>query len=332
MSAAQTVAPVWAWVGFVGGVGVLLALDLGLFHRKSRAVSVLEAAVWSAIWVALSASFGVWVALTYGTHRGVEFAAGYVLEKALAVDNLFVIALLFAHFRVPARYQHRVLYWGIIGALVTRGIFIGLGAALLARFTWVLYGFGALLVVAGVHVAVQEEEKERPEGLIVRVMRKLLPVTKQLRSSAFWVVERSRLKATPLVLALVTIEVSDVVFAVDSIPAVFAVTRDPFIVFTSNICAVLGMRSLYFLLAHVIDRFRYLKFGLAAVLCFVGARLLLHEVVEIPTLVSLAVIVVFVGSAIFVSWLETALKARRRHGPAPRRGIRAHRRAARTNP
>lgn len=332
MGAVHTVAPVWAWLGFVGGVGVLLALDLGLFHRKSRTVSVLEAAVWSAIWVALSACFGAWVTLTYGTHRGVEFAAGYVLEKALAVDNLFVIALLFAHFRVPARYQHRVLYWGIIGALVTRGVFVGLGAALIARFTWVLYGFGALLVVAGVHVAVQEEEKERPEGLIVRVMRKLLPVTKRFRSSAFWVVERSRLKATPLVLALVTIEVSDVVFAVDSIPAVFAVTRDPFIVFTSNICAVLGMRSLYFLLAHVIDRFRYLKFGLAAVLCFVGARLLLHEVFEISTLVSLAVIVVFVGSAILVSWLENVLKARRRHGPAPRRGIRAHRSAVRSNP
>jgi tellurite resistance protein TerC len=231
---------------------------------------------------------------------------------------------------VPSRYQHRVLYWGIIGALVTRGVFIGLGAALLARFAWVLYGFGALLVVAGVHVALQEEEHERPEGLIVRWMRRLLPVTKRLRSSAFWVVEKSRLKATPLVLALVTIEVSDVVFAVDSIPAVFAVTRDPFIVFTSNICAVLGMRSLYFLLAHVIERFRYLKFGLAAVLCFVGARLLLHEVLEIPTLVSLGVIVVLVAGAMLVSWFETALTAR--GGPAPRRGIHAHRSGLRSNP
>jgi tellurite resistance protein TerC len=332
MSAVNTVAPVWAWVGFVSGVVALLALDLGLFHRKSQQVSVVEAAIWSAIWVALSACFGGWVALTYGTHRGVEFAAGYVLEKALAVDNLFVIALLFDHFRVPARYQHRVLYWGIIGALATRGLFIGLGAALIAHFTWVLYGFGALLVVAGVHVALQEEKEERPEGLIVRLVRKLLPVTKHFRSSAFWVVERSRLKATPLVLALVTIEVSDVVFAADSIPAVFAVTRDPFIVFTSNICAVLGMRSLYFLLAHVIDRFRYLKFGLAAVLCFVGARLLLHDVFEIPTLVSLAVIVVLVGSAMLVSWLETALGARRGPTEAPRRGIRAHRSGVRSNP
>ncbi|HEX5098675.1 MAG TPA: TerC family protein [Polyangiaceae bacterium] len=332
MSAVHTVAPVWAWVGFVSGVVALLALDLGLFHRKSTQVSVGEAAVWSAVWVALSACFGGWVALTYGAHRGVEFAAGYVLEKALAVDNLFVIALLFDHFRVPARYQHRVLYWGILGALVTRGIFIWLGATLIAKFSWVLYGFGALLVVAGAHVALQQEEKERPEGLIVRWVRKLLPVTKHLRGPAFWVVERSRLRATPLVLALVTIEVSDVVFAVDSIPAVFAVTRDPFIVFTSNICAVLGMRSLYFLLAHVIDRFRYLKFGLAAVLCFVGARLLLHRVLDIPTLVSLAVIVVLVGSAMLVSWLETALKVRRRPAPPPRRGIRPHRSGFRSNP
>ncbi len=292
------------WVGFVALVLLLLALDLGVFNRKAREISPLRAAVWSAIWILLSACFGTGIAIAHGPHVALEFASGYVLEKALAVDNLFVIALLFDHFRVQRRYQHRVLYWGILGALLTRGAFIGVGTALIVRFSWVLYAFGALLVIAGVHVALKHEAEARPEGLIVRLVRKVVPVTRRAQGSAFWVVERSRVTATPLVLALITIEVSDVVFAVDSIPAVFAVTRDPFIVFSSNICAVLGMRSLYFLLAHVIDRFYYLKFGLAAVLCFVGLRLLLAHVVEVPILVALAVIVFLVVGSIAFSWLE----------------------------
>jgi tellurite resistance protein TerC len=315
----STIATPWLWCGFVVVVLALLALDLGLFHRRSEVVRPLHAATWSGVWIVLSTVFGVGIALTHGTRHALEFASGYVLEKALAVDNLFVIALLFAHFSVPPRHQHRVLYWGILGALVTRGLFVGLGTALIARFAWVLYVFGGLLVVAGVHVAVQQEEKARPEGLIVRLVRRLVPVTRRLKGSAFWVIERSHLKATPLVLALVTIEISDVVFAVDSIPAVFAVTRDPFIVFSSNICAVLGMRSLYFLLAHVMDRFKYLKFGLAAVLCFVGARLLVHRLVDVPVLVSLAVIVGLIGVAMLVSWIETALPRRRRREGVSRR-------------
>jgi tellurite resistance protein TerC len=310
----HTIATPLMWLGFIGVVIALLALDLGLFNRKTREISPLRAAVWSGVWVLLSAAFGVGITLTHGHRPGLEFAAGYVLEKALAVDNLFVIALLFAHFRVPARHQHRVLYWGILGALVTRGLFVGLGTALLSRFDWVLYVFGGLLVVAGIHVAIQQQELATEEGLIVRLVRRIVPVTRHLRGAAFWVVERSRLKATPLVLALVTIEVSDIVFAIDSIPAVFAVTRDPFIVFTSNICAVLGMRSLYFLLAHVLGRFEYLKFGLAAVLCFVGARLLLHRVIDVPVVVSLVVILGLVSLAIVASWL---------HGRVPQRSHRA---------
>jgi len=292
------------WAGFITLVLVLLALDLGVFNKQSREVSPLRAAVWSGVWILLSACFGTGIAVAHGPRVAIEFASGYVLEKALAVDNLFVIALLFEHFRVQRRYQHRVLYWGILGALLTRGAFIGVGTALIARFSWVLYAFGALLVIAGAHVALKHETESRPEGLIVRLVRKVLPVTRRAQGAAFWVVERRHLKATPLVLALITIEVSDVVFAVDSIPAVFAVTRDPFIVFSSNICAVLGMRSLYFLLAHVIDRFYFLKFGLAAVLCFVGVRLLLAHVVEIPILVSLGVIVLLVLGSMAVSWLE----------------------------
>lgn len=294
------------WVGFVTLVLMLLALDLGVFNRKTREISPLRAAVWSGVWILLSACFGTGIAIAHGPHVALEFASGYVLEKALAVDNLFVIALLFEHFRVQRRYQHRVLYWGILGALITRGAFIGIGTALIARFSWVLYVFGALLVVAGVHVALKhDEENAQSDGLIVRLVRRVIPVTRRTNGAAFWVIERRHLMATPLVLALITIEVSDVVFAVDSIPAVFAVTRDPFIVFSSNICAVLGMRSLYFLLAHVIDRFYYLKFGLAAVLCFVGLRLLFAHVVEVPILLALGIIVMLVLTSIAVSWLES---------------------------
>ena len=206
---------------------------------------------------------------------------------------------------------------------MTRGALIAAGAALIARFAWVLYVFGAVLVVAGVHLALQRDEAVPTEGLIVRAARKVLPLTRRLRSSAFWVVERSKLKATPLVLALVTIEVSDVIFALDSIPAVFAVTRDPFIVFSSNICAVLGMRSLYFLLAHLLERFHYLKFGLAAVLGFVGLRLLLAHFVEVPVAVTLGVITLLLGGALGASWLESKPKR-----PAPRRGSHARRHAS----
>ena len=307
----STIASPLSWVAFVVGILALLALDLGVFNRKTRIISPARAAAWSGIWVGLSACFGVGIAFTHGARHAIEFASGYVLEKALAIDNLFVIALLFSHFRVPMRYQRRVLYWGIVGALLTRGVFVGVGTALIARFEWVLFVFGGVLVAAGAHVALQHEEEARPEGLIVRAVRRLVPVTRHLRSSSFWVVEHHKLKATPLVLALVTIEATDVVFALDSIPAVFAVTKDPFIVFTSNICAVLGMRSLYFLLAHVMDRFKYLKYGLAAVLCFVGARLLLHRVVDIPVLISLGIIVLVVAVAMLVSWIETRPSAER---------------------
>jgi tellurite resistance protein TerC len=300
----SSIATPLTWVGFVALIVALLALDLGLFNRRSREVSPRRALFWSALWVVVSAGVATSIAVVHDARPALEFTSGYVLEKALAIDNLFVMALLFRHFGVPARHQHRVLYWGILGALVMRGALIAVGAALIARFSWVLYAFGAVLLVAGAHLALQREEAVPAEGLIVRVARKILPLTRRLQSSAFWVVERNQLKATPLVLALVTIEVSDVVFALDSIPAVFAVTRDPFIVFSSNICAVLGMRSLYFLLAHMLERFHYLKFGLAAVLCFVGLRLLFSHFVDVPIALSLGVIVVLIAGAIGLSWFE----------------------------
>jgi tellurite resistance protein TerC len=310
------------WVGFIAVVLLLLALDLGVLNRKAREVSPARALSWSAVWVLLSAAFGIGIAVAHGRDRALEFAAGYVLEKSLAVDNLFVIALVFRHFAIPLRYQHRVLYWGILGALVTRGLFIGLGTALIATFDWVLYAFGALLLGAGAQVAFQKQHEARTEGVIVRAVRRFVPVTRRLAGSDFWVVEGRRLKATPLVLAVATIEVSDVVFAIDSIPAVFAVTQDPFIVFSSNICAVLGMRSLYFLLAHVLGRFSLLKYGLALVLIFVGAKLLLHEVVHVPILVSIAIIVGLASISIFASWLH---RLRSAHTERSGRARRPHR-------
>lgn len=310
----STIGTPLSWVAFVALIVALLALDLGLFHRKAQEVSPARALLWSGIWVLVSAGVGGSIAAWHGSRPALEFASGYVLEKALAIDNLFVIALLFRHFGVPARHQHRVLYWGILGALVMRGALILLGAALIARFSWILYVFGAVLIVAAVHLLLQHDEGVPAEGLIVRTARKIIPLTRRLRSSAFWVVERNELKATPLVLALVTIEVSDVIFALDSIPAVFAVTTDPFIVFSSNICAVLGMRSLYFVLSHMMERFRYLKYGLAGVLAFVGIRLLLGHFVDVPIVLSLGIISLLIGTALGLSWLET--RPGRRHGRA----------------
>jgi len=324
----STVATPLGWAAFVALIVALLALDLGVSSRRAREVSPRRALLWTAIWVLVSAGVGGSIAAINGSRPALEFASGYVLEKALAIDNLFVIALLFRHFGIPARHQHRVLYWGILGALVMRGALIFLGATLIARFSWVLYVFGGVLIVAAVHLVVQSDEAVPAEGLIVRTARKIIPLTRRLRSSAFWVVERKKLKATPLVLALVTIEVSDAIFALDSIPAVFAVTRDPFIVFSSNICAVLGMRSLYFLLSHMIERFKYLKYGLAGVLAFVGLRLLLGHFVDIPIALSLGIIALLLGTALGLSWLESRpRKPAPARSPARRRGHGEPRRA-----
>lgn len=302
----HSVGSLTAWLVFAVIVVGMLALDLGVFHRDSHAVSVKEAAIWSAVWVGISLLFAAGIAWRAGATRATEFLTGYVIEKALAVDNIFVIAALFSYFETPPRYQHRVLYWGIIGAALMRALFVGAGAALIARFHFILYVFGVLLIVAGARLLWQKEDSQAPHGQrrLVRLVRRLLPMTSGLRGSAFWVDGQEGVKATPLVLTLVCIEITDVAFAIDSIPAVFAVTTDPFIVLTSNLFAVLGLRSMYFLLANAIERLRYLKLGLALILAFVGVRLLLADWVEIPVLVSLGVIGALLFGAVAFSWLR----------------------------
>ena len=304
----------WGWVGFNVVVLAILALDLGVLHRKSEKVSLKEAAIWSGVWVALSLCFALAVYLNMGRESGLEFLTGYLIEYALSIDNIFVFVLIFSYFSVPEKYQHRVLFWGIIGALVLRGVMIVAGSALVTRFAWTLYIFGAFLVFTGLKMALQKDETAyNPErDPVLRLARKLVPVTPDYRGDKFFVREpdakgKLRYAATPLFIVLLIVDTTDIVFATDSIPAIFAVTRDPFIVYTSNICAVLGLRALYFLLASVVDKFVYLKLGLSLVLVFIGAKMLLEHFLHIPIVAALGVVGLVLGSAIFASvkWPRT---------------------------
>jgi tellurite resistance protein TerC len=288
--------PWWLWAGFTVFVLSVLALDLGVFHRKAHAVTTREAATWTVVWVSMAAVFGFWILQSEGKQAALEFAAGYLVEEALSVDNLFVFILVFSYFRVPDELRHRVLFWGIIGALVMRGAMIAAGAALIHRFHWIIYVFGAFLVYTGLKMAIKGGEEIDPEhNPVLRLVRRFTPVTHGYRGQHFFVRETRpegvvRWVATPLFVVLVLVETTDLVFAVDSIPAIFGVTRDPFIVYTSNVFAILGLRSLFFLLAGVIEKFHFLRFGLAAVLAFVGAKMLLSGRYPIPIGVSLGVI------------------------------------------
>ncbi|HEX5065895.1 MAG TPA: TerC family protein [Myxococcota bacterium] len=300
----ETVGTPALWLGFVAFVLLLLALDLGVFHRKAHEVSAKEAGIWSAVWVTLALAFNALVVHWFGAERGLEFLTGYLIEKALAVDNIFVFYAIFAWFAVPAAYQHRVLFWGVLGALVMRAIFIALGAALITKFHWVLYIFGAILVFTGIKLFAMPEDGIHPErNPVYRLMRRLIPTVPEYHGARFTVVQQGRRYATPLLIVLLLIEWTDVVFAVDSIPAIFAVTTDPFIVFTSNIFAILGLRSLFFLLQGVIGKFHLLKPALAAVLLFVGAKMLLLDFVKVPIGISLAVIAALIGAGIVASLL-----------------------------
>jgi tellurite resistance protein TerC len=287
----ETIGSPLLWAGFIGLVLALLVVDLGLFHRRPHEVSLKEAALWSAVWVALASLFNVGVYVWFGAQRALEFTTGYLIEKALAVDNIFVFVVIFASFAIPAIYQHRILFWGVLGALVLRAAFILAGGAFLQHFHWAIYLFGAILAITGLRLLVQRDAEPHPErNPLVRGFRRLVPVSCELDGDRFTTVREGRRYATPLLLALVTVEISDLIFAVDSIPAIFAITSDPFIVFTSNMFAILGLRSLYFLLAGVIPRFAYLKIGLAFVLIFVGVKMLLMDVYPVPIAVSLTVI------------------------------------------
>src|SRR3712207_3416871 len=300
--------PMWAWAGFGLFILTMLALDLGVLNRKAHAVTYREAAVWSAVWVTLALVFAGLVFWKTNRQTGFEFLTGYVIELSLSVDNLFVFLLIFSYFKVPAKYQHRVLFWGVLGALVMRMTMIAIGATLVERFHWILYIFGAFLIYTGFKMLRQDEAHANPEeNPLVRFATKLIPMTRHYDEDKFFTVERGRKMGTLLLLVLVIVEVSDLVFAVDSIPAIFGITTNPFIVYTSNVFAILGLRSLYFLLAGVVEKFHYLKIGLSIVLAFVGVKMLTEGFVEERfhlgkeniIIISLAVVgLVLVGSVV----------------------------------
>jgi tellurite resistance protein TerC len=280
----------------------LLALDLGLLQRRPRTLSFREACGWYAFWVALSIAFNIGVYFWRGSQPALEFLTGYILEVSLSMDNVFVFAVIFGYMAVHAPHQHRVLFWGIIGALVMRGAFIAAGVALVSRFEWILYVFGAFLLITGAKLLRGKQVEVHPEhNPVVRLARRILPVTQGYEGASFFVRREGRLLATPLLLVLLLVETTDVLFAVDSIPAIFAVTLDPFIVYTSNVCAILGLRALYFVLAGAVRRFRYLRPGLAVVLMFVGVKMLVVRFYKIPVLVSLAAICLILLVAVVAS-------------------------------
>jgi TerC family integral membrane protein len=302
----ESIGTPWLWGGFLALVLALLGLDLGVFHRKDRVITAREALSWTAVWIALSLVFCGFIGWQFGGDRALEFLTGYLIEKSLSVDNLFVFVLVFASFRVEPRYQHRVLFWGIFTALFLRaGMILG-GSALLQRFTWLVYVFGAFLLVTGLRLLRHSEAEHDPErSWAFRALRRIVPATSRIEGHHFFVVEAGRRVATPLFLALALVEISDVVFALDSIPAIFGVTLDPFIVFTSNIFAILGLRSLYFAMASLLGRFEYLKIGLALVLIFIGLKMALSAWVHVSPLASLAVVLGLLGGAVLVSLRKT---------------------------
>ena len=293
----------WLWIGFNVFVLAMLALDLGVFHRKAHVVSIRESVVWTMIWIALAMVFNLGIAHYMGNTKALEFFTGYVIEKSLSVDNIFVIALLFSYFAVPAEHQHRVLFWGILGALIMRAAMIMLGAKLISEFTWIIYIFGAFLIITGIKMIVKREEEIHPEkNPVVQLFRRFVPVTSGFRGGKFFVRENGVRMATPLFVVLLMVEFTDLIFAVDSIPAIFAVSTDPFIVYTSNVFAILGLRSLYFALAGILDKFHYLKIGLGVVLSFVGVKMLLsHTLWKIETDVSLGVIIGVLVTSVLAS-------------------------------
>jgi tellurite resistance protein TerC len=302
------------WIGFNLFVLGMLALDLGVFHRKAHTVSIKESTTWSVIWVSLAMIFNLGVYLAWGQEKALEFLTGYVIEKSLSVDNLFVFLMIFQYFATPAEYQHRILFWGILGALVLRAIFIAAGAALISNFHWMIYVFGAFLVFTGIKMYLQGDEKLEPEkNPVVRLFERCMPISKRYHGQKFFIREGGKIHATLLMIVLIVIETTDVIFAVDSIPAIFAITQDPFIVYTSNVFAILGLRALYFMLAGAMEMFTYLKLGLSFVLAFVGAKMMLVDVYKIPIGVSLSVI----GGVLALSVIASLAMQQRRTAKLP---------------
>ncbi|HQR25421.1 MAG TPA: TerC family protein [Nocardioides sp.] len=305
--------PFWAWAAVLAVILAMLAVDL-LAHRTAHVVSVKEAATWSAVWVTLGLAFGGVVWWAYGARAGGEYFAGYLIEKSLAIDNVFVFALIFTYFAVPREYQHRVLFYGVLGALVFRAVFIAGGTVLIENFAWILYLFGAFLVFTGWKMfRHRHDEMDPSRNPVLRLVRRRVPSTDEYHGQKFWVKKGGRWLATPLFTVLVLVETTDIIFAVDSIPAIFAVTQEPFLVFTSNAFAILGLRAMYFLLADLIHRFVYLKTGLAAILVFVGVKMLLLDVYKVPIWLSVTVIATSITLAVVASLRAT----RGQQGSAP---------------
>ena len=300
------------WIAFAVIVPVALGVDLGVFQRTAHKVKVKEALAWSGVWISLALLFGFSVYLMLGSGKAVNFFTGYLVEYSLSVDNLFVFLLIFTYFAVPEHYQHRVLFWGIVGAIIMRGIFIATGITLLENLHWIIYIFGAFLVYTGIRIGIQKEKELKPESNpILRVFRRFVPLTKRYHGQKFIAKGRGRRYATPLLMVLIVIETTDIVFAVDSVPAVLAITRDPFIVYTSNIFAILGLRALYFALANVIQRLRYLNIGLAAILVFLGIKMVISADffhVEIHQLLSLSVVIGILAISAIASFLNPEKK------------------------
>jgi tellurite resistance protein TerC len=300
---------IWFWIAFHVGVFIAIAVDLASFKRRQRALSMRAAALRSLLWVLLSLGFSLIVAKMLGPDRALDFLTGYLIEYSLSVDNIFLFVLIFAYFKVPPISQHRVLVWGIVGALIMRGIMIWLGVQLVSAFHWVLYIFGVFLIVTGIRMAFSRQQRDFGDSWFLRMCRKVMPVTRDFRGSHFTARIDGRLMLTPLALVLLVIDVMDLVFAVDSIPAVFAITQDTFIVYTSNICAILGLRSLYFLLANLMDRFVYLRIGLSVILVFVGMKMILSKIFPFPNYISLVVIMAILLFTICVSIFMTRNQA-----------------------
>lgn len=313
-----SVAPPWLWIAFSLGVLVLLVIDLSLFGRGNQKVQTKVALLESGLWIAVALCFNVWFWMSFGSELGLEFLTGYLVEKSLSVDNLFVILLIFSSFRIPDAYQHRVLFYGVLGAIVLRAVFILLGAHLLHTFHWVLYIFGLILVITAIKFLRETDEKiDAQENWSIRLLKRILPTTDKFNGSHFFVVEGRVRKATPIFLALVVVEVTDLVFAVDSIPAVFAVTQDAFVAFASNILAILGLRALYFVLADWVTKLRYLKPGLATILGFIGVKMLLVDFIKIPSWISLLVIFAVLTTAGLSSWYVAKVEERKKSGADP---------------
>ncbi len=298
-----SVVPLWLWIAFSIGIFILLLIDLSLFGNGDHKVNTKTALIESGIWITIALLFNAWFAYNFGSKLGVEFFTGYLIEKSLSIDNLFIILLIFSSFKIPDAYQHRVLFYGVLGAIVLRAIFILFGAHLLHSFHWILYLFGIILVVTSVKFLRESDEKiDTKDNWSVRLLRKFIPMTDKTNGNQFFVLEQGVKKATPLFLALVVIEATDLVFAVDSIPAIFSITQDAFVAFASNIFAILGLRALYFVLADWVGKLRYLKPGLAAILGFIGTKMLINDFVKISSMASLLVIFTILMTAGLSSW------------------------------